>query len=233
MTPMNILQKYRSLSLRNRILLALLLVLVLAVVIYNIPPVHERLAWRIDSLRTRFAYFINPPDEAVFQPTEQTMLETIVAQTMQAYQTPRPPTKTATPRPGPTASPTITPTPLPETVMLEGVIYEHQHLRFNYCGPANFSMSLTFWGWEGNRDVIGKAVMPGNTSSDGKPANRDKNVMPYELQNYITENVPEMSSVIRYGGNIDLLRRLVSGGFPVVVEKGIYELDLNGRMGWM
>ncbi len=218
---------------RARVLLAASLILTLAVGAYYLPPVHDRLAWRIDSLRTRIAYFFNPPEEAVFQPTEQAMLETIVAQTMQAYQTPRPPTKTATPRPGPSATPTITSTPLPALVQLEGVKYEHQHGRYNYCGPANFAMSLTFWGWEGNRDVIGRALMPGNTDHEGKPANKDKNVMPYELQNYIAEKAPNLSSVIRNGGDIDLLRRMVSAGFPVVVEKGIYELDLNGKMGWM
>jgi tetratricopeptide (TPR) repeat protein len=108
--------------------------------------------------------------------------------------------------------------------MLEGVQYEHQHDRLNYCGPANFSMALTFWGWDGNRDVIGKAV---------KPSDKDKNVMPYELQDYITDNVPGMTSMIRNGGDIDLLKRLVSEGYPVVVEKGIYELDINGKYGWM
>ncbi len=230
---MQILNRLRNASLWTRILLAGLLALILAVGVYYIPPVHDRLAWRIDSLRTRIIYFFNPPSEAVFQPTEQSMLETIVAQTMQAYQTPRPPTETATPRPGPSLTPTVTLTPLPELLQLEGVTYEHQHGRFNYCGPANFAMSLTFWGWDGNRDVIGRAVMPGNTTSEGKPANKDKNVMPYELQNYIAEKVPNMSSVLRYGGNTDVLRRLVSAGFPVVVEKGIYELDLNGKMGWM
>ena len=230
---MQIFRRLRNASIRTRVLFAVLLALILAVGVYYIPPVHDRLSWRIDSLRTKIIYYFNPPSEAVFQPTEQAMLETIVAQTMQSYQTPRPPTKTATPRPGPTATPTVTSTPLPATVMLEGVKYEHQHGRFNYCGPANFSMSLTFWGWDGNRDVIGRAVMPGNTDHEGKPANKDKNVMPYELQNYIAENVPSISSVIRYGGDIDVLRRLVSAGFPVVVEKGIYELDLNGKMGWM
>jgi hypothetical protein len=94
-------------------------------------------------------------------------------------------------------------------------------------------MALTFWGWDGNRDVIGKAVMPGNTSSEGKPANKDKNVMPYELQDYISNNVPDMSSVVRSGGDIDLIRRLISAGFPVVVEKGIDELDLGGTVTWM
>jgi tetratricopeptide (TPR) repeat protein len=233
MTAMQILRKFQSAPLRTRVLLAVLLALILAVGVYFLPPVHDRLAWRIDSLRTKITYYFNPPDEAVFQPTEQAMLETIVAQTMQAYQTPRPPTKTATPRPGPTASPTVTSTPLPELVQLEGVKYEHQHGRFNYCGPANFSMALTFWGWDGNRDVIGRAVMPGNTDHEGKPANKDKNVMPYELQDYIAQNVPDISSLLRYGGDIDLLKRMVSAGFPVVVEKGIYELDLNGKMGWM
>jgi hypothetical protein len=173
----------------TRILLAVLLIILLAIGVYYIPPVHDRLAWRMDSLRTKIIYFLNPPDEAVFQPTEQAMLETAVAATMQAYQTPLAPTATVTPRPGPTGSPTVTSTPLPETVMLDGVKYEHQHGRFNYCGPANFSMALTFWGWDGNRDVIGKAVMPGNTDKEGKPANKDKNVMPYELQDYIAQNV--------------------------------------------
>ncbi|RJP46283.1 MAG: hypothetical protein C4583_19090, partial [Anaerolineaceae bacterium] len=241
MTLMQILDKLRNASKRilrlrsgkARILLAVLLVLILAVGVYYIPPVHDRLAWRIDSLRTRVTYFFNPPDKAVFQPTEQAMLETIVAQTMQAYQPTSMPPKTATPRPGPSATPTVTLTPLPDLVQLEGVKYEHQHGRNNYCGPANFSMALTFWGWDGNRDVIGRAVMPGNTTSEGKPADKDKNVMPYELQNYIAEKVPTMSSVIRYGGEIDVLRRMVSAGFPVVVEKGIYELDMNGKMGWM
>lgn len=233
MTPMQIINRLRTASLRTRILLAALLVLILAVGVYYIPPVHDRLSWRIDSLRTRIAYFFKPPEKAVFQPAEQAMLETVVAQTMQAYQTPRPPTKTATPRPGPSATPTVTSTPLPALVQLEGVKYEHQHGRFNYCGPANFAMALTFWGWDGNRDVIGRALMPGNTGHDGKPANKDKNVMPYELQDYVAEKTPNLSSIVRYGGDIDLLRRMVSAGFPVVVEKGIYELDLNGKMGWM
>ena len=232
---MQIINRLRNASRRTLVLLAVLLVLILAVGVYYIPPIHDRLSWRIDSVRTKVIYYFNPPEEAVFQPTEQSMLETVVAQTMQAYQSQVPPTPTltATPRPGPTMTPTITPTPLPGLVQLEGVKYEHQHGRFNYCGPAIFSMSLTFWGWDGNRDVIGRAVMPGNTDHEGKPANKDKNVMPYELQNYIAEKVPNMSSLLRYGGNPDVLRRLVSAGFPVVVEKGIYELDLNGKVGWM
>ena len=202
----------------------------LAIGVYFIPPVHSRLSWRLNDLRTRIVYFFNPPDEAVFQPETQVDLESAVATTRAQFEltlTPEAissPSGASTPEPGPTPIPTITPTPLPATVKLEGVKYEDQHNRWNYCGPANFSMALTYWGWDGNRDVVGKAI---------KPSNDDKNVMPYELQDFVTDNVPGMSTVMRYGGDIDTLKRLISAGFPVVTEKGYYERDYTGKMGWM
>jgi len=198
--------------------------MLLIISLYYIPPIHNRLAWRLDSLRTRIKYLVNPPDEAVFQPTQQAQIELAVTQMMKTLEATLMPQETATPNSGPTLRPTVTSTPLPATVMLNGIKYEHQHGRLNYCGPANFSMALTYWGWDGNRDVIGKAV---------KPTDKDKNVMPYELQDYITDNVPGMRAIVRNGGDIEMLKRLVSAGFPVVVEKGIYELDVNGKYGWM
>jgi len=192
--------------------------------IYYIPPVHDRLAWRLELVRTEIKYFLNPPEEAVFQPQRQSPVDIAVTQMLQTAAA-RTPETTLTPISSPTFQPTITATPLPATVMLEGVKYEQQHGRLNYCGPANFSMALTYWGWDGNRDVIGKVVMPINE--------KDKNVMPYELQDYITDNVPGMTSIIRHGGDIETLKRLVSAGFPVVVEIGVYEVDLNGKYSWM
>ena len=205
-------------------------IVVFIILLYFVPPIHSRLAWRLDSLRTQVRYMIKPPDEAVFRPEEQAQLDiavTAMMQTLQATLTPPASTTavaTATPIPGTTAKPMITSTPLPAAVLLEGVKYEHQHGRLNYCGPANFSMALTYWGWNGDRDVIGKAV---------KPVDKDKNVMPYELQDYIMDNVPGMTSVVRYGGDLETLKSLVAAGYPVVVEKGIYELDVNGKYGWM
>ena len=108
--------------------------------------------------------------------------------------------------------------------MLEGIKYEHQHGRLNYCGPANFSMALTYWGWDGNRDVIGKAV---------KPTDKDKNVMPYELQDYIMDNVPGMTSVVRYGGDIEMLKRMVAAGFLLLWRKGFTNWMSTASMaGW-
>jgi hypothetical protein len=198
--------------------------------LYFVPPIHSRLSWRLDSVRTQIKYMIDPPDEAVFRPEQQNQLDiavTAMMQTLQATMMPQSGTTaqtTSTPAPGSALPPAFTSTPLPVTVQLSGVKYEHQHGRLNYCGPANFSMALTYWGWNGNRDVVGKAV---------KPSDKDKNVMPYELQDFIADNVSGMTSVIRYGGDVDMLKRMVSAGFPVVVEKGIYEVDVNGHMGWM
>jgi hypothetical protein len=216
-------------------ILAVPVLVVLAVGVYYIPPVHERLAWRLDDARTRLIYFFRPPDQAAFLPqiSQQAAIDSIVHATMQAYMTEQAASLTPAPSSGPTATPTITPEPLPATVSLSGVKYEDQFNRWNYCGPANFAMALTFWGWNGNRDVIGKAVMPGNTDKNGLPANMDKNVMPYELQDYIAANVPDMSSVLRYGGDIDVIRRLVAGGFPVIAEKGEYQRDTTGSLSWM
>ena len=38
--------------------------------IYKVPAVESRLAPRIDNLRTRVVYALNPPEEAVFVPQE-------------------------------------------------------------------------------------------------------------------------------------------------------------------
>lgn len=208
--------RMRTRSYRKWMILVLPFILV---GLYYLPPIHARLAWRLELVRTQIKYFINPPEKAVFQPQQQSQVDLLITPTLPS------PAATQTPIPSPTVQPTITTTPLPATVSLEDVKYEQQHGRLNYCGPTNFSMALTFWGWDGNRDVVGKAVMPINA--------KDKNVMPYELQDYIAANVPEMTSIIRNGGDIDLLKRLVAAGFPVIVEIGVYEVDLNGKNSWL
>ena len=139
------------------------------------------------------------------------------------------PKATSTPKAGPTPTPTITSTPLPASVILPGVIYVDQHKRWNYCGPANLTMALNFWGWKGNRDDVAKVVKPGsgdikkNFIERGLP---DKNVMPYELVDFVNENT-EYRALSRHGGDENLIKRLIAAGFPVVVEKGYYEARLH------
>jgi Peptidase_C39 like family len=211
---------------RIRSILAVPALIVLAIGVYYIPPVHDRLSWRLDDLRTLVIYFFKPPDQAVFRPgqSQQAAIEAIVSATMQAHAAAQIPLNTPDPIAGPTTTPTLTPQPLPVSVSLPGVKYENQFNRWNYCGPANFSMALTFWGWKGNRDDIGRAV---------KPSEKDKNVMPYEFQDFIAGNVSGITSVLRYGGNIEVIQRLVAGGFPVIAEKGEYQYDTTGKISWM
>ena len=219
----------------RKYLLAIPLLILLAVLVYYVPFVHSRLAWRLDNLRIRIQYAINPPEQVVFQPQEQARLENQVNEIVNATLTALAPTITPTPviptatQPGPTATsiptatPTLPPTPLPAAVSLAGVKYEDQHNRYNYCGPANLSMSLTFWGWDGNRDTVGEYV---KTTKD------DKNVMPYELQDFV-QSQTDYYALIRYGGDINLIKKLVAAGFPVVTEKGYYTYDMTGRYGWL
>jgi hypothetical protein len=206
---------------------ALALTAILGGFVLGIPVVRDRVSWQISELRARIKYAINPPGQAIFIPEEQAQLEALVQATLQsltqiAMLTPTPTNSSATATPTPT--PTITPTPLPPYVYLEGVKYEHQHNRWNYCAPANLSMALTFWGWDGNRDVVGRYV---------KPSNKDKNVMPWELVDFVETQTEGMAALVRQGGNIDLIKRLVAGGFPIVAEKGYYEYDYQGVLGWL
>jgi hypothetical protein len=218
----------------NRIWLAPLLILV-GIGIYFLPPVNDRLAWRVDSLYTKIRYFINPPDQAVFQPTQQVDFESVLATTRADFALTLTPQSTSTSRPGPTARPTITPTPGPAAVSLPGVVYVDQHGRWNYCGPANLTMALKFWGWEGDRDDVAIVVKPGSSNLKKDFIERglpDKNVMPYELVDFVNENT-EFRALMRYGGDEDLLKRLIAAGFPVIAEKGYYEADYTGKVDWL
>jgi len=221
----------------TRIVLYVLVAAAAAVGLYYLPPVHERLSWRLDNLRTQIIYFFRPPDQAVFQPAQQDQLAAMVSATMQALQDQSTPTPSRTPSPtsGPTAAPTITPTPLPEQVSLPGVVYVDQHGGWNLCGPANLTMALKFWGWTGTRDDVVKVVKPGRNDPKASFVDRgftDKNVMPYEMVDFVN-NDTEYRALFRYGGDVTLFKRLIAAGFPPIAEKGYYEKDYTGKVDWL
>ncbi len=208
--------------------------ILIGVLIYQVPVVKSTVDWRYDQLKTRIIYFFNPPEDVTFTPSEQDIMVT--------------PTPSSTPSPTETQPestnipPTETPTPtpdiplLPESVILEDVVYVDQHERWDYCAPANLSMALKYWGWTGNRDQIAKAIKPGVDDPDAdivKQSKSDPNVMPYEMTNYVIDET-EFSAILRYGGDVDLLRTLVADGFPVVVELGFYDYsEFAGKYSWL
>ena len=191
----------------------------LMVAVYFLPPVHERLSWRITNLRASIFYFFNPPDEVAFSPAQQDEMEAIVRQTQTAMaptptQTLEPsitPTNFISPTPTQTPSPTPSPTPIPDSVRLEGVIHEYQ--KFNNCGPANLSMALSYWGWEGDQR---------DTAAWLKPMQEDRNVMPYEMVDYVRTQT-NFSAISRSGGDLEMIKKFVAAGFPVIIEKGFEE----------
>ncbi len=207
-----------------RILSSLLILLVVLIAIIAIvPSLRSRAVYHIQQTWIKVSYFLDPPEEELFTPATQ------VAGEMQATQqalTALAPTATHTPSPDPviaTATPTITTTPIPDKVALTGVIYQTQKGFFNYCAPANLYMALTYWGWRGDVNEVGSYL---------KPFNEDKNVMVYEIADYVEEKT-DYSIVTRYGGTLDELKRLLAAGFPILIEKGTYTRDLTGKISWM
>lgn len=212
--------------------------LILMAGLYFLPPVHDRLAWRVDDLRTQIKYFFNPPGQAVFQPNQQIDFDTILATTRAEYRLTLTPQATGTPVPtraGPTLTPTITPTPLPASVILKGVKYVDQIGGYNLCGPSNLMMALKFWKWPGTRDEILWAIKPGVNDPKlefWKRGQTDKNVMPYEMADFVNDST-DLRAVWRYGGNLKLLKDFIAAGYPMLIEKGEFQLDVNGKISWM
>lgn len=207
--------------------LSLFTLLILGGVLYQLPPIHDRVAWRVHEATVLIKGILSPPEKIAFVPAQQ-QIEAIVSATLQAVQTPTA-TPTFTPTipipdtPQPTATPTLTPTPLPQKISLSGVRYMDQHGLWNYCAPANLAMALSFWGWQGDRVDTGKWL---------KPYGKDKNVMPYEMAAYVNETTG-LKAIVRVGGSLELVKALVANGFPVLAEKGTWIRDISGVVSWM
>jgi len=210
-----------------RILLFIIALSVFIVAIYFIPSVKRRIDWWWYQVKSEIFYFFNPPGENPFTPGQQAEMARIVqmTQTAMAHEltaTLEPtitPTNYVSPTPTQTSSSTPTPTAIPDSVRLEGVTHEFQG--FNNCGPANLSMALSYWNWEGNQYDIAAVL---------KPNSKDRNVMPYELADYV-ETQTELDVVIRYGGDLAMIKKFIAAGYPVLIEKGFQ--DEVPQKGWM
>lgn len=217
-----------------------ILIVVFIVGVAFVTPVRSMITARIDEIKTRLFFMTNNPRENVFIPVEaqtataNASLEIYVipthtdtpepTATATLTETPKPedtPVPTATVTPTPTR--TETPYPLPLSYQITGVKYETQHGIWNYCAPTNLSMALTYWGWKGDRSVTGKWL---------KPFDKDKNVMPSEMIDYVLTETP-YRALFRMGGYDDLIKKLIVNDFPVLVEKGAFMHEVDGTLSWM
>jgi len=181
-------------------------VLLAAFIIYMLPPVRAQVDWRLDLSQTYLRQVINPSG-ALPTPEERTTLAPSTTPTPTFTLLPDLPTPTIEP------SPTIVPTstPIPGAVSLPLPAYEKQGP--NNCGPASLTMYLRYYGWVGTQDDIAGVV---------KPISDDRNVNPEELVYFVRNHAGWLSAEFRVGGDIDLLRKLIAGGFPVIIEESFY-----------
>lgn len=127
-----------------------------------------------------------------------------------------------TPTPEGTPVPTPTPLPLPSSWRLNNVRYEAQG--WNNCGPATLTNALSYFGYTNDQKRAANWL---------KPNYEDKNVSPWQMEQFVNTQVPELNvyALVRYGGTLELLKRLLANNFPVIIEKG-YDPEPD-RLGWM
>jgi hypothetical protein len=118
-----------------------------------------------------------------------------------------------TPTPGPTATPTLTPTAIPDAMALTPPEWEKQDI--NNCGPATLSMYLRYYGWEGDQIPIANLL---------KPLREDRNVNVEELVFYARTHVGWLHTEFRVGGDIELMKKFLAAGIPVMIEEG-FQID--------
>jgi len=133
----------------------------------------------------------------------------------------------------PTSSvPTVTPAPLPNRVVVDGLTAVRQS--FNNCGPANLVQTLNWYGENSAQgavyDVLGTAVDQEVVAAYLKPNPEDRNVSPWQMADYVNEQTLNYNAIARSGGDLDLLKRFVNAGYPVIIEKG-YDLPESGWWG--
>lgn len=212
---------------RKIVLYGLAAGILLVGVALSIPRVRSSMTFHLTQAITDLKYVLFPPEKSVFTPGQDgvDVVATAVQATLNAFVTPSATQEPSTPEP----TPTITPTrqPLPERVFLKGVRPEQQ--RYNNCGPATLSMYLSYYGWVGHLNPDAE-VPQDHIAPYLKPNREDKNVMPYEMQQYVIEYT-DYDALIRMGGDLQTLKSLLAAGFPVMVEKGFEGTNFEGWMG--
>jgi tetratricopeptide (TPR) repeat protein len=192
----------------SKILVFAASLVILALLVYQLPPVKQRLSWRIDFFMTYVRGVINPaeplpPPRVVANPAAAGTASPTARPTATQITGP-----TITPTPGPTATQSPSPTPLPQSVSLPSPAWEKQDI--NNCGPAALAMHLRFYGWQGDQFEIADLI---------KPVREDRNVNVEELVQYVRTRAGWLNAEFRVGGTVGLLKQLLAAGIPVMIEE--------------
>jgi len=173
---------------------------------YQSPLVKMRVDWRVDVATTYLRSILDPARYAPTSlPQPQVSLERITTH------------ETAPEQESDQITNSI-PEPLPDRILLDAPKYEKEV--YNNCGAATLTMMLRMYGWEGDQNDIGSII---------KPNVDDKNVNIDELVYYVRNYAGWLNADFRVAGDIELLKRLLANGFPVIIESGM-RLDQSYRV---
>ncbi|MCU0481428.1 MAG: C39 family peptidase [Anaerolineae bacterium] len=109
---------------------------------------------------------------------------------------------------------------LPKRVVLEGMQQVWQ--QFNRCSAAALTMQISYWRGEMNYY---------DTIRNLNPRDEDASTRLDEMVAYA--QTFGLAGVERLGGDLPMLKRLVSAGFPVLVETVYYEEGEDAAKTWM
>jgi len=89
----------------------------------------------------------------------------------------------------------------------------HVYQTFNNCGPATLSMAMAWYGVKVSQEELASKMRP---YQHPKGDNDDKTIFTYEFVNWANEY--GLQAIGRVNGDIELLKKFISNGIPVVVK---------------
>lgn len=195
---------------KNKIILGILALIITSLMVWQIPAVQNRLILRYELITAYLRGIIYPADavptpKAIPHLTREPNTPT-PKPTMALTSTPN---TASTPLPTPTLLPTAT--PIPSAASLTPPQWEQQD--WNNCGPATLALYLRYYGWDGDQYDISDLL---------KPERADRNVNVEELVYYARNYAGWLNTIYRVGGDIELLKKFIAAGIPVVVEASFY-----------
>jgi tetratricopeptide (TPR) repeat protein len=131
----------------------------------------------------------------------------------ESTQQPEAPAATEAPQealPAVPVTPYVPPMALPPAVRLTGLRPVYQ--QFNRCSAAALTIQLSYFGWQGSYEDTIRGLNP---NPEDVAVRLDEMAMFARAQG--------LSAVFRNGGTLDLLKALVAGGFPVLIENVYYD----------
>lgn len=188
------------------IVFACVCALVIGGVVSFFPPVQSKVQTALRMVQTEMRK-LNPPDPYI--PTPSVQIDT-TKQMSFSSPVPTKEQKHATP------SPTLPPPPASGSI---GSLHQ-EFQTWNNCGPATVTMLVR---------TLGHDMTQADIAAVLKPDSDDKNVNPWEIESFLNQQ-EGLNGLYRINGDMSILKRFISAGYPVIVETW-FERAPNDGMG--